>query len=526
MESYFDPGNNASGVLFKYLKALKAKVSFTTCEDCINKHPDYPSLLALSDCLEAWHIPNEAFKIQEGDVKIDTLTFPFIAYVTISGGKFLLIKKFTDGKILFNDERPGLRSISEKEFLAVWDGVILKANTTEKSGEESYQSNQVRSYLLSCRTPLTVLVCLALLFLLLESRIFDSSFMILILIKILGVSVSIMLLLSSLNINNPFIQSLCNINENNCDAILKSKAANVTDWLSWSEIGFFYFSGSLIALVLFQHSGLVLSLSNLCCIPYVAYSLAYQYKAKNWCVLCCVVQALLVSEFLVFAYNYGYHPSELNYSNIIPVVISFSIPISLWSFVKPLLKDAGEAKPIKHQLNRFKYNTELFNRILSNQHKYILNDDLLPIVLGNPQARTIITIVSNPFCGPCAAVHNDLEELLSFKPDIQVKIIFVSKRSWLSTDKYFVVRHLVALAQSDSNTARTALKDWYKSSEKEYQMLVKKYPTFDLERANTAIDKQHQWCEEANIEFTPTIMLNGYKVPDPYKLDDLKYLLT
>jgi hypothetical protein len=39
-------------------------------------------------------------------------------------------------------------------------------------------------------------------------------------------------------------------------------------------------------------------------------------------------------------------------------------------------------------------------------------------------------------------------------------------------------------------------------------------------------EKQKEWCDMAEIAFTPTILVNGYKLPEPYRLDDPKYLIN
>jgi len=34
-----------------------------------------------------------------------------------------------------------------------------------------------------------------------------------------------------------------------------------------------------------------------------------------------------------------------------------------------------------------------------------------------------------------------------------------------------------------------------------------------------------QWVETVGIQSTPTIFINGYKLPDPYNIGDLQYFL-
>ena len=46
-----------------------------------------------------------------------------------------------------------------------------------------------------------------------------------------------------------------------------------------------------------------------------------------------------------------------------------------------------------------------------------------------------------------------------------------------------------------------------------------------VEQFHQKMDKQKAWCEMAEVTATPTMLLNGYRLPDLYQLPDLKYML-
>jgi Vitamin K epoxide reductase family len=122
--------------------------------------------------------------------------------------------------------------------------------------------------------------------------------------KTVGLVTTVLLLVQHVDAGNPLIRKLCGNNgKRNCNALLSSMAARLSTWLSWAEVGFFYFAGTL--LVLLFNSGenaimQVLVLLNLLCLPYTFYSVYYQWRAKQWCLFCCIVQALLWLEFAAF----------------------------------------------------------------------------------------------------------------------------------------------------------------------------------------------------------------------------------
>ncbi|HEY6976521.1 MAG TPA: hypothetical protein VH396_09525 [Chitinophagaceae bacterium] len=45
------------------LQQLKVNATNTTVNETLQNHPDYPSLLSISDALKQWHIENVAFKV-------------------------------------------------------------------------------------------------------------------------------------------------------------------------------------------------------------------------------------------------------------------------------------------------------------------------------------------------------------------------------------------------------------------------------------------------------------------------------
>ena len=134
-------------------------------------------------------------------------------------------------------------------------------------------------------------------------------------------------------------------------------------------------------------------------------------------------------------------------------------------------------------------------------------------------------MVTNPYCPPCSKTHKLLDELLEQNANIQARIVFTASNED-SDIKTPVSRHLMALNDlSDKTIVRKALHDWYEQKQKNYEAWAKVYPIKLEETEFYKIDRQHQWCEMAEVTATPTLVLNGYRLPDIYQLPDLKYML-
>jgi len=186
---------------------------------------------------------------------------------------------------------------------------------------------------------------------------------------------------------------------------------------------------------------------------------------------------------------------------------------------------AQQLTALKGQLQKFKYNRELFEAALKEQPKYILPDDMWSIVLGNVEASNIITMVSNPYCQPCSKAHAQIEEALNKMDNIQVRIVFVGSNTNEEDTHSRVHRHLMALnAMPDKTLIKNALHDWYEQKQKNYDDWAKKYPIQGAANVKEQLSRQKEWVTVAEITATPTLLVNGYKLPKSYQLSDLKYM--
>jgi protein-disulfide isomerase len=77
----------------------------------------------------------------------------------------------------------------------------------------------------------------------------------------------------------------------------------------------------------------------------------------------------------------------------------------------------------------------------------------------------------------------------------------------------------------DKQQAKQALSDWYEQKQKNFDAWIKVYPTQLNGAESDQIDKQYAWCQMAEVTVTPTLLLNGYRLPESYQLSDLKYML-
>ncbi|GAB2978905.1 hypothetical protein GCM10027049_13170 [Mucilaginibacter puniceus] len=521
--------DNSVIVLSQLVAALDIQITRQSLKDELQKHPDSTSLLALSNVLTNWNIPNAAYEIDFDNLR-DKINGEFIAVT--SGRKFLLVNRIDDKEVIVSNEHWRNHKLTIDEFKAMYLGLVLVAEKDETSGETHYPVKRRREVVNSLRVPVVIIggVVLFIAWLLFKSSFFDElnlQIVLITLFKTVGLFTAVLLIIQSIDSNNPLVKKLCGSDKRkSCNAILSSKAAKVSDELSWSEVGLFYFAGTWLVLLFNSNSFSVLcflALLNLFSLPYTFYSIYHQWRvAKQWCKLCCVIQALLWLEFFTFMPFLMKGISLPNLSESISLISGMAVPVLAWILIKPYLLLSKLINPLKGQLRTFKYDNDLFKTRLEKEQKHSLLNDDDTFIIGNREAQTTITVVSNPFCSACAGMHAELIERIEKFEDIKVQIIFLIKDD---ASREFVSHLLSIKLNGNDSSLNEALHNWYDGTYN-YNKWASNHPV-SIENTNveTFLNIHEQWCEVTNTQETPMVYINGYRLPEIYQFSDLKYLL-
>ncbi len=511
MFNQYEPNVKAT---IAFLKLFNVKVNSATVDETLQNHPDWPGLLCISDSLNKWNIPNGAGKIEPN--QIDQLPAPFIVYTNNREHPLSIVSQVTDTTIEVYSKNYSKALIKNKEeFLKSWTGIYLIAEPGEQSGEKEYEKNK-RKDLISALVP-------ALLFALLITLSFFSIYNVVnnndnnpvanvigvyfqCFILLAGVVITSLLLWYEIDKTNPLLQKVCTgIAKGNCNAILTGKQAKITNAVS------------------------LLGWLNILALPYTVFSVYYQWRvAKQWCVLCLAVQALLILGGInVIANNFLTSVSIYSSSFIAKSALLYLFPVLLWYIVKPYILHLQEAKNTKREYLRIKFNNEIFETLLKKQKQVAISTEGLGIDLGNPNATNTLIKVCNPYCGPCSKAHPKIEKLLEENANLRVKIIFTTPNE-PEQRAYKPVSHLLAINEQSNNEGniKIALDDWYLTDKKDYELFAAKYPmNGELLTQGDKMEAMDKWSNKMEVSFTPTIFINGFQLPDAYSIEDLQYFL-
>ncbi|HZY36654.1 MAG TPA: cysteine peptidase family C39 domain-containing protein, partial [Mucilaginibacter sp.] len=114
---------NAHAAVIKLLRSLKISIDPEMIIGELDKHPDYPSLLAVSDVLTAFRVENVAFHI--GFDELGDIPVPYLAHVKSNGGGMVLVKKIENGRYYLSSDKWNNRKVSFDEFKKMYNGIVL-----------------------------------------------------------------------------------------------------------------------------------------------------------------------------------------------------------------------------------------------------------------------------------------------------------------------------------------------------------------------------------------------------------------
>jgi protein-disulfide isomerase/uncharacterized membrane protein len=527
----------------RLLRCLNVKVHHQSIEQQLEQHPDWPSLLCVSDALHQWNIPHLAAKA--ADRQLPDTHFPLLAVTNHPERPLAVVTGVSNGKVQFYQysyAQPTEETAAT--FVQRWTGVYLLAEANERIGEPDYRTvgRQLwRQQALPMAAIVVMLLGLVAAFWprLTGSGLANMATLALFALYIAGLAVSGLLLWHEIDQSNPFLKKVCTgLAKTNCNAILNSKASKLFGGLSWSDVGFAYFAGGLLLLAMPAHAPwalLWLAAVGLAALAYPVFSIYYQWRvAKQWCALCLAVQAILLLQGAVLWMS-NYLPvlsldtftTFLIPHSLLLISAVYLLPLLAWLSLKPLLKRWQTAKQEQRAYRRLKFNPDVFAGMLQKQKAVQTSAEGLGITLGPADAPHQLLKVCNPYCGPCSQAHPKIEKLLHQHSNLQVKILFMVADE-PGQRPHTAASHLMAIAQNANSQQQVqqALDDWYLADKKDYDAFAAKYRlNGEVAAQAPSVTAMEKWSLANDIRYTPTIFFNGNEMPPEYDLEDLSYFL-
>ena len=513
---------DGSNISIAFLNALDVKFTKSYSDKFYKEHPYKYNLFGISRMLSDYGIKNAGIKIEDKINDISEIQTPFIAH---TGGDFSLVYCVTDDEVEYRMNSLNL-SIPKSVFCDNWSGVILLAEKNEDSIEPNYSRHHKKElgwFIL--RSLFIIVSSLLVLMVFINNESHKNwGYLLSLIFNIVGLYVGFLLVQKQLKVHSRYSDKICSLfKRTDCNNILESNAARLFGIFGWSEIGFAYFLSNIILIAFLPNLISYYALLNILALPYTIWSVLYQkFKAKQWCVLCLIVQLLLWCIFITsFLFNF-IHVPQLNVFNIVLFGSVYLVSFLSITLLIPLLSEGLKIDNIIQEINSLKAHEGVLSLLLKEQPYYECDKSTSNVIFGNPEAPIWVTILTNPHCAPCAKIHERIEKILeSHENNLCIQYVFSSFGEELDISSKFLISTYL---NTEKEHMMFIYDLWFKEGKFNKESFFEQYP-FDLtdNRVIIEFDKHFQWKQSTKIDATPTILINGYKLPNNYQIEDLRF---
>lgn len=504
-----------------YLWLTGVKHTHTFTHRYFSEHPHKYNLYGLSAMLSDYGIENAGIKISNKN-EIRSIEPPFIAHI---GNDFVVVEKIDKkDNIQFIGNNKRIK-IPLDEFLKIWTGYALIAEPDKTSKEPDYEVH-FRKKMLEDLFKITLLSIIIFLFgfaFATNKSHLHPGLALLLGINAIGIYIGYLLVLKQLHIQSSYADKLCSLFKySDCNNILESEAAKFLGVIGWSETGLGYFISNLVILCFLPSFVPYLFFINILCLPYSFWSIWYQrFRARQWCPLCLAVMFLFWGIFITWT-EFGYidfskiHFWKLTITGSIYVVFVLAINTLVAVIAKSVAMEN-----IRQEINSIKADKDVFAALLKKQLYYEVCKDTSKILFGNPDANWLITVFSNPHCNPCSKMHKRINELLKQNKHLCVQYIFSSFNDELEISN----KYLIGVYFQKNCKAKDIYEEWFEKGRFDKEGFFKRYSVnTDTQEVIREFETHNQWKEHSGLRATPTILVNGYKLPDNFKIEDMRHI--
>jgi uncharacterized membrane protein len=524
----------------EYLKEENINLDFEEFEFQVSSHPDFPSLLAFSDALTFFKVPNVATRLDKEQVEMLPDRFLALMLHQDHGETLTFVTRKRDQFVCsFGKEK---EEMSQEKFLESWDNIVMLAEAGDEVVESSKKSQTkgvAAGFVLA-----SILIFVG--YALWKGIAYtDLVFFGLILG---GIYFSVEALKQNLGIESPTASKFCNASPTtSCDSVINSDKSALFKALSLTDMCVLFFSTLTINFIGFYVAGLlehyftILSLGIWLIVPVGIYSIYFQWKVeKRWCPICLSILGIVLTQ-AIFVYVFYGNPLASLSGVSFPLVVLLGNTLfitGIWYLIKPSLFENKSLKEFQLKALRFKRNYQLFKLALDQEKEIVQFTGGSPLVLGNAQAPLTLHFVTNPYCKFCKESHTVIEDLLEAYGD-QVRIAigfnfnasefkkFADKEA-VAKERLFLHRNLVEIYKQEGVTQfMKAIGEWFQGKNIETWKAKYGRQIQDIDAVDGILDAQDEWNRQNTLNFTPALVVGSKMFPvDYYEVKDIQYFIT
>lgn len=504
-------------ILESFLDALEIAYTRHFARTLYQEHPHRDNMYGLKRMLDVYGVKTQGVRLEDKDLAC--LNYPCILH---TDHEFVIgLECGTDGITYL---RHGEKATTGHEaFKQAWSGNALVVSETTEAAEPDYREHRRDEWItMAERYAIPVLLALAAV-IGVAGRLKDMDMLDLagIALGSVGILVCCLLMEKQLSGQSRYGDRVCSLfRRADCNSVLDGPMAKVFG-ISWSEVGLGYFAAGILLLSLYPASSGPVAAINWVAMLYGVWSVYYQWRvAKSWCVLCVIVQAVIWAMGITAIFS---ALSESLVFDVVGILLScITFAVCIMAVHQYALAGAVEKERVHavRQYRALKADSTVAQTLIGKGEYHETTRDDSSVIFGNSEAEMRVAILSNPHCNPCARMHERVERLLGMAGnEICVQYIFSSFNERLEDSS----RYLIACYfDSQQDEALRKFDLWYTKDKFDHERVVKENEIrIHTERVEKEMEKHKKWRERTSLTETPTVLVNGHKLPEGYELEDL-----
>ncbi len=466
-------------------------------------------ILPITNTLDFFNVKNIVATVPK--TSLDQLPNLFVAQVK-KGNEYnlVLVDKSVADKILIVLNRGESVILTKEQFLSNWTELVIVIEKNEASKSLNNKTLFIRVGLLICSSLLIIYI----------ASITQSLFKIFYIISSLsGLFLSFCIVKERFNFNE-IPSKFCSVSKNtDCNSVLNSKESRLFKFIDLSDASVIYFTFIILSFI-YESGSIIYFILSLLSLPIIAYSIYSQkYIIKKWCPLCLGIGLVLILQLTIQAFIYK--SLTLSYLTLITFACILTLIIFAWYQLKELLIVKQQSDSLIIENMSFRRNHNLFLPYYNSISEINTDEDVLSdISFGSTKAAIKILAITNPLCALCFETHDMLMELLNkYENQIHVKFRFFVPYENQDDPKTQIAERLLDLFLNDKDSFNEAYDNWY--SVTSVNKWLSKWGICTDKKINVLIRNQVMWCLKSNINYTPTILINGKQFPSFYHPNDI-----
>ena len=485
----------------------------------LDTHPDFISLNNITDAIDHLQLPNRALEINID--QLTSLPLPLLSMLHLNNrAEFVVLTNIEKESVAIINEQQEQVTISQTAFRAAWQSVVVLVEVSEDRKKRSFRPLQYIS------SPPVLLVTAMLLAAVttVNLPVFFYN-----LLSLTGLCISMAIFLTAHGRSTVLNRFCSGSGRISCQSVFESKGAHLFGRLPLADTSLLYFATLFMTSLFVQNAfaslAWIVSAAALLIVPYSIY---YQAKVvKKWCPLCLGIVTILILQ-AVFTWTSGFVFVYPVMKAVLSMAVTATALTGLGALAKQQFQTVQNAQRFEEEALAFKRNYELFMAAYDKQPLLPVTGFQSPVAYGDPQAPVQLIVVSNPLCRPCAETHHIITQLIKLLPgQLCIQYVFYCNPADDQDQRTRITRRLTALcSQLPPAQQQQVLDHWYEQHtiQPAYANALTTHLN-DTDRTNKTISLFYQFRTRLQIHVSPTLILNGRRLPAGYYPDCLPWVL-